>query len=170
MKPTRRLSEDAFDTARSYGGAQPDAGLNIAPELISSPSKGYKDKEERKHPDSPSKLPMQSKQSALKLAMIKRFCQVTCDNSTALNNQKFGIGVLGFYGTVTIKNTQCNENETDGMVFSKNMYSPHVVGSERPNEEEYLDYLENSMKTPTANHNRSRSIMQPTENAMMEGY
>jgi len=36
-----------------------------------------------------------------------------------MNNLRFGIGVLGFYGTVSIKNTQCIENETDGMVFSR---------------------------------------------------
>jgi len=27
--------------------------------------------------------------------------------------------VLGFYGTVTIKSSHINENETDGIVFSK---------------------------------------------------
>lgn len=60
-----------------------------------------------------------SKLSALRLSQIRNFSTITIDNSTAVSNQKFGIGVLGFYGTIVIKNTQCNENETDGMIFAK---------------------------------------------------
>ena len=55
----------------------------------------------------------------MRLSQIKHYCSVTMDNSTSMNNQKFGVGVLGFYGTVTIKSCHVNENETDGMVFSK---------------------------------------------------
>ena len=60
------------------------------------------------------------------LTQIKQFCAVTLDNSTAIGNQKFGLGVLGFFGIVTIKNTQCSENETDGMVFSKSRNDPDL--------------------------------------------
>ena len=63
---------------------------------------------------------MMSKLNGLRLNQIKQFCSITIDKSTALNNQKYGIAVLGYYGMLTIKNTQCNENETDGMVFAKN--------------------------------------------------
>ena len=52
---------------------------------------------------------------------------VTLDNSTAIANQKFGIGVLGFFGILTIKNSQCSENETDGMVFAKSRNDPVLL-------------------------------------------
>ena len=52
---------------------------------------------------------------------------MTLDNSTAVNNQKFRIGVLGFYGSVTIKGTQVSENETDGMVFAKSINDPAIL-------------------------------------------
>ena len=35
--------------------------------------------------------------------------------------------MLGFFGIVTIKNTQCSENETDGMVFSKYRNDPAML-------------------------------------------
>ena len=68
------------------------------------------------------------------------------ENSTAVNNQKFGIGVLGFFGTMTIKNTTVNENETDGMVFSKSANDPCLLNRNEILEDEaqYLDYTERS--------------------------
>lgn len=62
-----------------------------------------------------------SMQTALRLSQIKHYCSVTMDNSTSISNQRFGIGVLGFYGTVTIIATQVSENETDGIVLSQNL-------------------------------------------------
>ena len=52
---------------------------------------------------------------------------MTLDNSTAVNNQKFGIGVLGFYGCVTVKGAQISENETDGMVLAKSINDPSIL-------------------------------------------
>ena len=59
--------------------------------------------------------------------MLKQYCIIILDNSTAISNQKFGIGVLGFFGIVTIKNTQCCENETNGMVFAKSRNDPDLL-------------------------------------------
>ena len=35
--------------------------------------------------------------------------------------------MLGFFGIVTIKNTQCCENETNGMVFAKSRNDPDLL-------------------------------------------
>ena len=48
-----------------------------------------------------------SSEANYRLNMLKQYSLVILDNSTAIANQKFGIGVLGFYGIVTIKNTHC---------------------------------------------------------------
>ena len=55
----------------------------------------------------------------LRLNQIKHYSTVTIENSTALNNQRFGMGIIGFYGHVNMMNLQVNENGTDGMVFSR---------------------------------------------------
>jgi len=70
--------------------------------------------------------------------------------------------VFNFYGIVTIKNTQCNENETDGLIFSRKINSPHIVGlNERLDDEaqyfDYADFTDRSSKFPQNGGNRSRS-------------
>ena len=114
-----------------------------------------------------------SKQSAVRISQIKQFCSVNIDNSTAVGNQMFGIGVFGFYGTVTIKNTQCNENETDGLVFSRLVNYPYILGlNERLEDEaQYLDFADCTERSSKLAQNMSRSptVVHPTENAILEG-
>ena len=63
-------------------------------------------------------------------------------DSTAVNNQKFGIGVIGFNGIVTMKKTTCSENESDGMVFAKHSNDPCLLnrGDILDDDADYLDY------------------------------
>ena len=98
------------------------------------------------------------------------------DNSTSMNNQKFGVGVLGFYGTVTIKSCHINENETDGMVFSKQANDSGIQGMNEAHDDEaaFLDFgdcTERSNIPANLMMGRSRSIavVQQTEHAMLEG-
>ena len=44
-----------------------------------------------------------------------------------MNNQKFGIGVIGFNGILKITKANCSENETDGLVFAKNANDPCLL-------------------------------------------
>lgn len=96
------------------------------------------------------------------------------DNSTSMNNQKFGVGVLGFYGTVTIKSCHVNENETDGMVFSRSANdSEHKGQNEDVDEAAFLDFGDCTERSnnPALMMGRSRSlaVVQQTEHAMLEG-
>jgi hypothetical protein len=91
-----------------------------------------------------------SKQSAVRISQIKRFCSINIDNSTAVSNLKFGVGVFGFYGTVTIKNPQFNENETDGLVFSRMVNSSYILGlnDRLVDEAQYMDFAECTERSP----------------------
>ena len=54
------------------------------------------------------------------------------------------MGVLGFYGKVTIMNMQCFENEQDGMVFSKTIDDPSLINREQllQDEAQFLDFAD----------------------------
>lgn len=110
-----------------------------------------------------------NKLSALRLNQIRNFSTITIDNSTAVSNQKFGIGVIGYYGTIVIKNTQCNENETDGMVFAKSSgYSNKLYQNDaQVDDAQYLDCSERSYK-PGMQHSRSPTVLHQTDNAMFD--
>ena len=151
--------QEAYDTARSFGG-----------EAVQNSPVFFKEQLKEKQAHSICK------QSAVRISQIKRFCSINIDNSTAVNNLKFGIGVFSFYGTVTIKNTSCNENETDGLIFSRKINSPFVVGlNERLEDEaqylDYADFTDLSSKLPQIGGNRSRSptLFQATEKSLIEG-
>ena len=116
-------------TARSYGRGDQD--LQASPVITN-----------KKKVRGASIYNSQETQYAIRLSQIKQFCNITLENSTAVSNQKFGIGVLGFFGTMTIKNTTINENETDGMVFAKNANDPCLLNRNEmlDDEAQYLDY------------------------------
>ena len=81
--------------------------------------------------------------------------------------------MLGFYGTVTIKNTQVVENKTDGMIFSRNINDAGALGQSLVLDDEagfydVGDYTERSNNVHFG-RNRSQTVVQPTENAMIEG-
>ena len=98
---------------------------------------------------------------------------MTIDGDNAVSNQKFGIGVIGFYGLIKMKKTVCSENETDGMVFAKSAHDPCLLnrGETLDDDAQYLDYAgdctERSSKLP--NVHRSRSPQQNKELAMFDG-
>ena len=86
---------------------------------------------------------------------------MTIDETHAVNNQKFGIGVIGFNGIIKIKKTHCSENETDGMVFAKNANDPCLLnrGETLDDDAQYLDYAgdctDRSGKLPNLHRSRS---------------
>jgi len=49
--------------------------------------------------------------------------------------------VLGFFGSLVVRNTQCNENETEGMVFAKHKNDPCLLYRQEVLEDEaqYID-------------------------------
>jgi len=89
-----------------------------------------------------------------------------------MNNLKFGIGVLGFYGTVVIKNTQCNENETEGLVFARSANDPTLLGRRDTldDDAQFLDYADpdytERSSRPLGMPNRSHTVHHPTEQAI----
>ena len=72
---------------------------------------------------------------------------------------------------MTIKGTQCSENETDGMVFSRQITSLHLVNREAMLDDEaaFLDYADCTDRSSKIPLGRSPTIVQPTEQAMYEG-
>ena len=107
---------------------------------------------------------------------MKQFCSIVMENSTSVSNQKYGIGVIGFYGTVTIKNSQCSENESDGIVLAKTLADFNSVNRSEvgvnEDEAQLLDYVDCTDRSSKRNALRSRSptILHPTEQAMLEGH
>lgn len=90
-----------------------------------------------------------------------------------MSNLKFGIGVLGFYGIAVVKNTQCNENETDGFVFSQQLSSEYLTDLDARLEEEahlmdFGDCTERSSKLPQNHTARAPTLVQQTENAVID--
>ena len=157
---------EGYDTARSCsagvnGGASNQEQMMVephAPQIVISPEK--QPPKGRTH--STSAAVLTERRNALRLSQIKQFCSITIDNSTAVNNQQYGIGILGFFGTVTIKNTQCNENETDGLVLAKNQNDPCLLSQEVPlngDEAQFLDYADCTDRSSKAvPPQRSRSL------------
>ena len=66
-------------------------------------------------------------------------------------------------------NTQCSENEKEGMIFAKSINDPQLKTQNEPHADEaqYLELTERSSKPNIAQYSRSPTIVQPTENAMM---
>jgi hypothetical protein len=55
------------------------------------------------------------------LEYLRNFSLVFMDNCVSSQNEKFGMGVISFYGMLVIGNSHFSDNETQGILFSSSM-------------------------------------------------
>lgn len=114
--------------------------------------------------------------AAHKLSQVRAFNMVTCDNSTAMANQRFGVAVLQFYGSVTFKNTQANENDGHGFVLQRQAGALLAHEQEHGEHDEACLDVELTDRSRTLRHgakgglvrSRSPTAFAPTDNMMFE--
>ena len=87
-----------------------------------------------------------------------------------MSNQKFGIGVIGFYGLIKMKKTVCSENEAEGMVFAKSANDPCLLarGETLDDDAQYLDYAAGDCTERSSKLPRSRSPPQQNKETGFE--
>jgi hypothetical protein len=73
-----------------------------------------------------------------RIDQIRCFSQVTLDQLTAYQNQKFGVAVRSFYGTVHILNSVCSENEGHGVLLTNKPTRPHHLHFTETNTSEIM--------------------------------
>lgn len=99
----------------------------------------------------PDKISIGNQKLNTKFDALRTYSQVTIDNCLATHNQKFGVGVIAFYGSLVIKNSQFSENEEYGLVLSKTMtHVTNMMTTESNSSEILLDCeaTDQQMRTP----------------------